>query len=261
MINYKMEKIFSNQSYRLLLRIVLISFLFIFFGIKTLYSECEKPGNQSPHVTVHFQFDHRLKARPYRVFLKKKEEWNRVLENIDTDRVQFLQPGKVSYDFYNIKPGTYWVGFSFKYLLKKKINNLWVIEWEFVKPELIIDRITLEEKRDDEKKEPYVTHNRIMVQKNKRIHVDVVIRLDLSERVTPYGEYDPQGNFAIVNRLKPKSPEEEIMLDENYFPLGVAVFMSVQRKQSQDVDRIRMFFEICGFDDYPINYSTQMEGK
>jgi hypothetical protein len=249
-----MKKIFSNQFHRLLLRIVLISFLFIFFGIKTLYSECEKPGTQSPHVTVDFQFDHRLKARPYRVFLKKKEEWNRVLENIDADRVQFFQHGKMSYNFYNIKPGTYWVGFSFNYFLKKKINNLWVSEWEFAKPELIIDRITLEEKRDDDKKEPYITHNRIEVQKNKRIYVDVVIRLDLSERVTPYGEYDPQGNLAIVDRLKPKSPEEEIMLDENYFPLGAAGFIGVQRKHSQDVDRIKMFFEISGFDDYPNNY-------
>ena len=249
-----MKKSFSNQSYRLLLRIVLISVLSIFSGIKTLYSECEKPGNQSPHVTVHLQFDHRMKVRPYRVFLKKKEEWNKSLEQMDPDRVQFFQPGKVSYDFYNIKPGTYWVGFSFNYFLKKKINNLWVIEWEFVEPPLIIDRITLEEKKDDEKKEPYITHNRIMVQKNKMIHVDVVIRFDLSERVTPYGEYDPQGNLAIVDRLKSRSPEEEIMLDENYFPVGAAGFIGVQRKHSQDVDRIKMFFEISGFDDYPINY-------
>ena len=225
-----------HRYFSLLLTVAFFLGLNTLLGSTGINSKSQESKKLMPNVSICFDFDARLKAIPGHVFLKEEEEL-RIIEKIDPGRVQLYEAGKDIYDFYNIKPGIYRVGFSFKYLLKQKMGNTEVIRHTFVNPAISTD-IGIE------------NHNRIEVKKNKRVLVNLKIQLRLMAR-PEYNEKDPQEYSRVIPRTRPKSPEEELMLDDNYFPLGAAGFDSVERIKSKLIDRINILFTIDVFDDYP----------
>jgi hypothetical protein len=126
----RINKYFRHRSSGLLPQVILFFALQVVLNLNGLYSNDGKSMDRLPDVSIRFEFDKRLEARPYRVFLKKEEEFSNNLEWNDPNRFQLYQPGQTAYDFYNIKPGLYWVGITFNYLLKDGR----VEEWEFVEP-------------------------------------------------------------------------------------------------------------------------------
>jgi hypothetical protein len=94
-------------------------------------------------------------------------------------------------------------------------------------------------------------YNRIEVKKNKQVWADVKIDLTLLPRLELDEKDDPIGIYKFKLRELPKSPEEELMLDENYFVQGDGWFNFVRRRSSKDVDYVKIFFEFRVFDDYP----------
>jgi hypothetical protein len=179
---------------------------------------------------------------PCRVFLKKEKEFYNILEFNDSNRVRLFQPGKTTYDFYNIKPGIYWVGITLNYLQKDGR----VEECEFVRPEISTES-------------PGDTTNRIEVIRNKRVVVDLIMQIRFMERSDENDESDDY--FRYVPRSRPKSPQEETMMDENYFPYGMAGFSNVERSCSKDIVHIKLEFLIDGFDDHQFDDSKPEENK
>lgn len=236
----------SNKRTFIYRRITILQQVFLFFlfansiYLNELYSQNKGTANHPPNVSVHFEFDSRLKARPFRVILMKDEEFNEGKSaslDIDSNRIKIYRPGLLVYDFYDIEPGLYWVGVTFNILLKKKMNNLRVLEDVFIDPGISTVRGPL-------------TYNRIEVTENINTLVDFLIHLRLCER--PQGKDDPEGYFKLIERGRPKLPEEERMLDENYFPFQGSIFEESQRIISESFDTIRIICLIDGFDDYPI---------
>ena len=222
----------------------------LFSGLNTLLdctginSKSRESKKLMPNVSICFDFDARLKERPIHVFLKKKDEWEKV-EKIDPKRVQLYEAGKDIYDFYNIEPGIYWVGFSFNYLLKQKIKNKEVIEWIYVDPGRSIES-------------GESTENKIEVKNNNRVLVDLKIQLRLMSRPES-SKKDPQEYSLIIPRTRPKSPEEKLMLDENYFLLGAAGFENVERSSFKFINRSKILFSLYVFDDYPFEQQQTQE--
>ena len=244
-INDKIKQYFIQQALSIMILMVLLLFVFYFlFHSKILYSESNESEEQGGDVSINFEFDIRLQARPFRVFLKRTEELNKGLKMIDSDRVQLFEAGKLIYDFPNMKPGTYWVGFSFKYLLKNVFPRKTFIEEEYEHPPIVNSDTGGDEKSDTD-------YNRIEVKKNKKVWVDLKIGLYLLPRLELDEQDDPVGIFKFKLRKLPKSPEEELMLDENYFVQGDGWFDFVKRRSSKDMEYVKIFFELRVFDDYP----------
>jgi hypothetical protein len=238
-IKNKIKQFIIHRYFRLLVPVVFFFPVQMSVDLLSFYAMGIESADQYGYVTIHFQFDQRLKARPFRIFIKKENEWYESLDNIDTDRVQFYELGKVSYDFKNIKPGIYWVGFSFKFLKKNELNGSPVLELEYVRPGITTGDY-----------EP--TENRIEVKKSKRVFVDLNIHISLTPRPAPHGKEDPQGNLEFIERSKPKSPGQDTMLDGNFFPLGSGIFTDVKRSSLKNIDHSKISFEFIVFNDYPL---------
>ena len=103
------------------------------------------------------------------------------------------------------------------------------------------------------------TENRIEVKKNEKVFVDLDIHITLTPRPSPHGKEDPQGNLEFIERSKPKSPEQERMLDGNYFPLGSGIFIDVERDSLKNAAHSKISFEFIVFDDYPFAHWQQKE--
>lgn len=242
MIKNKIKQSFIYRCFSLLLLVVLFFLAQISVDLPFLYARVSESADQYGDVNIYFQFDPQLKSRPFRVFIKKDDERHKDLEMIDPNRVQYYEVGKLAYDFQNIKTGKYWVGFSFKYLRKNRFMGKPVIEIEFMDTWISTET------------------NLIEVKNNKKVCVDLIIKLSLAQRPEPYGEEDPEGEQQFIIRSKPKSPDEELMLDENYFPFfGAGVFSEVKRMSSYNIDYSKMIFEIVVFDDYPFLHCQQPE--
>lgn len=220
----------AKKTERLVFSLILPIFLIIPFNFNMFYLFGDQPVKQRPEVSVRFRFDERLKPRPYRVFLKKESEWDDNLDRFDPNRVQFYETGKLVYDFYSIPPGVYWLGISFKMLRKDGS----VIESEYVKRQV---KTGIDE----------TNFNRVVVQTTKRIILDLNVRLELFKRKE--NEHDPSGNDRVVKRPRPKTGEEKMMLDENYFFLGAGFYDHVERTRSEQMDYKKITFVILGYDD------------
>lgn len=238
----RIKQSFKHRSSGMLPKVILFFALQVVLNLNGLYSNDGKSMERLPDVSIRFEFDERLEARPYRVFLKKEEEFYNILEFNDLNRVRLFQPGQTTYDFYNIKPGIYWVGITLNYLQKDGR----VEECEFVRPWISTEG-------------PEDTTNRIELKKNKRVVVDLIIQIRFVER--PNGMDESDEYFRYVPRSRPKSLEEELMMDENYFPLGLARFINVERDYSKNIAHSKLEFLIDGFDDYPFEDSQPMDNK
>lgn len=200
---------------------------FSFFTSSAVGSQYREPGTRRPKVSIRFEFDKRLKERPYRVYISTTEEMLTDETLIEPSRFQFYEHGKTSYDFFNIKPGRYWVGFSFRYLHKD-----WrVDELVYVDPGV---------RMDDTAPPP----NQIDVKTNKRIVIDIEVELEFVGSV-----YDVEAH-SIVKRTRPKTPEERMMLDENFFIMPSGFFNGAKMIRSRDVDHKKIFFSLAVFDEY-----------
>jgi hypothetical protein len=51
------------------------------------------------------------------------------------------------------------------------------------------------------------------------------------------------------------------MMDENYFPYGMAGFSNVERSCSKNIAHIKLGFLIDGFDDHPFENSQPKDNK
>jgi hypothetical protein len=118
------------------------------------------------------------------------------------------------------------------------------VEYEYVKPAFSSDK-------------GYETDNRIEVKKDKKVFVELKIQLRLIKRAEPYGKEDPQGYSRYIPGTKPRSPEEKMMLDENYFVVGAAGFMGAKISCSKSVDRSSILFVFDVFDDYPLAHLNE----
>ena len=233
-IKNKIIKYFIHRYFSLLLPVIFFFLVQMSIDVPFLYARGLESADQYGDVNIYFQFDPRFKARPFKVFLKKDEERHKDLEKIDPNRVQYYEVGKLAYDFQNIKTGKYWVGFSFKYLRKNRFMGKPVIEIEFMSTWISTETNLIEVKND------------------KKVCVDLIIKLSLAQRPEPYGEEDPEGEQQFIIRSKPKSSDEELILDENYFPFfGAGVFSEVKRMSSNNIDYSKMIFDIVVYDDYP----------
>jgi hypothetical protein len=89
--------------------------------------------------------------------------------------------------------------------------------------------------------------------------VDLIIQIRFVER--PDGNDEDDQYFRYVPRSRPKSPEEETMMDENYFPSELARFINVERSFSKNIAHIKLGFLIDGFDDHPFKNSQPKDNK
>ena len=68
-------KSFIHRYSSLLLTVILFFLVQMSVDVPFFYARGLESADQYGDVNIYFQFDQRLKARPFRVFLKKKSEW------------------------------------------------------------------------------------------------------------------------------------------------------------------------------------------
>lgn len=214
--------------------------LFLLFGnSKLLIPKGEKGKTLKPCVSILFQFDPQITARPYRIFLLKEKEFYDDLSNeIALNRVQLYKTGKEIYDFYNVKPGIYWVGVSFLYLSKK---------WKQYEVNFIRPAITTGPKKD--------SYNRIEVRQNKRIIIHYSVEIAFTKRFNE--KEDPVGFHKFEERNRPKTSEEELMLDEIYCVQDGMISGERERKKTKNTETLKVSLGLLFFDDYPLNDSNR----
>jgi hypothetical protein len=196
-------------------------------------------GDPQCRVTLSIKYDKYLPARPIYLFLKKENEWYDELGEIDKNRIRAYKNDRHIYRFYDLKSGSYWVGFSIKYLGKKKNkDDNWITsDFEYVQPAIVTGDYG-----------PYARNNEVILRKGKSVHVELHLKIRFMKRLTP--KNDLSGFFSFVNRGQTIPEKASKMLDENYFLLGLGVFQNVEKKITKKKDFYKITFIFDVSDDY-----------